>query len=55
MRRGQHQECDGIFVLRDHFIESCKDKTGGVKYLCYLKRTRKIYHYILEHYLTKRS
>ena len=23
------------------------------EYLCYLKKTRKIYHYILEHYLTE--
>ena len=51
----KNQECDYVFVLHDHFVESCKDKTGEGGNHCYLKRIGKIYHYILEHYLTKRS
>ena len=52
--RTQHQECDDIFVLHDHFVERCKEKTAKEGYHDYLKRIGNIYHYILEHYLIER-
>ena len=36
------------------FVERCKDKTIEEEYHDCLKRIRKIYHYILEHYLIER-
>ena len=44
-----------FFVLHNHFVKKCKDKIGGGEYLRYLKKDKKIYHYILKHYLAKRS
>ena len=55
MRRcRQHQECDNVFILYDHFVERCKDKIVEEGYHDCLKRIGKIYHYILEHYLIER-
>ena len=47
-------KCDDVFVLHDHFVERCKDKTAEEEYHDCLKRIRMIYHYILEHYLIER-
>ena len=56
-KRGRNEKgADNIknVMMFSYFVERCKDKTAEEKYHDCLKRIRKIYHYILEHYLIER-